>query len=124
MPTDLEFTAEELARLPKWAQTKIANLHQRVREAAVEREAQARRLADPRSTPVRILGYDMGDIGLPPDRTIRFDLGVDPMSYIEVRLIDDEHLDGRRTLQVNSGRNGILVRPRSGNSVEVTADAD
>lgn len=113
--------SEDIARLPKWAQAKIAALQRDL--ARVRDELDDTRNSHPGSN-VRIDGgCIMPDTTLPPDSQVDFYLSREPHKVEKWEVIQVRIRDGR-LLVMGYGIQGLIIRPRSNNSVEVSLNDD
>lgn len=114
-----EATPERLAKLPKWARDLIGFQAMRLKEAEATIDVQrgdkkSRVMADPwhggavKGTPRSYLK---------DDDTIRFQLGDAWMDHMDV-AIQTRH-DGRRYLLVRAGNGAMVVKPVSGNHMDL-----
>lgn len=110
-----EFTDEEVAKLPKWAQSKVRDLERRVRVA--EDRATQSRLESQGDADTFLYPYDDIPVGLCKGDPVRFQLklGVAPGHYrncIDVSV--REHGTYGRVLQI-SGSDSIMIYPNASN---------
>jgi hypothetical protein len=112
---------EDINRLPKWAQRRMAELERELGRARSE-------LADTRGvhlgTNVRVYNGTLApDTTLPPDSQIDFYMTPSPQPRTRgFRTISVRHKDAR-TLYVMGDISGVSIVPQSNNSFEVTLNA-
>lgn len=114
-------TPDQMARLPKYAQERIYDLERQVSDLAHDRAERARLMANPETTPIKIVGHSTPDIGLPEDCTIRFTIGND-REYIEFHLVKSNEGGGGRIRAVSevcarAGIGPIKIEPSASNTI-------
>lgn len=108
-----------LERLPKWAQSEIQVLQQKL-EDAEKRIAELS--AGPEETDTLVQDYVRQNIPLPPGAHVRFVLDAD--NYIEANL--ENHTWIGRILKVRSSGSAsgsIVVLPTGANSISLSVDS-
>ena len=111
-------TAEQIAKLPKWAQSRISVLEANL---AYERAENAVISAGESNTWIEANEPTFGTrIYLPPNAMVCFKLrnGDEVSAYVR-RDSRDDHCG---KLDINSKSGSILVEPRAANSVYITTD--
>jgi hypothetical protein len=112
-------TKEQEARLPKWAQTELATLRMRLEEERIKLEGVLGEVTE--SDTMFDLGYRHTTgrqwQNLPKGGTVRFVLGKDHRSEIEIRVLREKESD-KPAIQVMGG-DMLAVFPHSGNVVQI-----
>lgn len=100
-----EYTDEQFAKLPRWAQTLI-----KVQEGTIERlNRNVAQMSDPNETPIKWRQLLDDWHGIPNGTSVRFhtDIG----AWVDAR-IDDDHL-------ILHGSREFAIEPQSSNSIHV-----
>lgn len=103
---------EREQKLPNWARDKMGALRRAV-ESANNAAEEARLSTSPDESDTAIERFSRGKIGLGRGTTIRFSLGERWDQHIDVRV------DAARGRLVVIGGDQIVVKPQSGNSLEI-----
>ena len=113
--SDLDFTQEKFARLPKWAQAQMDYLFMRMNELEKRLTEVTEGNADSR---VQSNPHDNHPFGLPESTPVSFKMGDTTRHFdnIQVRLSTE---DDKYFLEVHCGVHGLSVSPRTSNSFRV-----
>ncbi len=112
----IEFTSEEIAKLPKWAQTKVSLLGRRLEEARAARQA----VLD--NAPTRIsIGrkaineHDENSLRYLPTDRVTFSIG----GRDSVEVSTDQHDPLRLNVYLNTTRHELHIMPTSSNTLQI-----
>ncbi len=115
---DMAVTDEQLAKLPKWAQTRIRRLEEKVETLRSERDL-ALGVSDDETNTV-LIDHINGHTKLPPDSQIRFHLPWDRDSETWIDALVDCREGERPFLEIRAGR-AVRIETRSSNAIRLFA---
>lgn len=105
-------TPEQIAKLPKWAQSEVKSLNHRI--SNLEKENESLKSKNPKSNVSYQMAWDGSNIFLPDDRDIKFSFNEG--EYIQARLESDKK--GGLCFHVR-GSDSITLSPGYSNTVDI-----
>lgn len=114
-----EKKAARIAKLPQWAQEELAILRVRLEESRVRAASIRRAPAGDTDTDTLAEPWDEAPIHLPAGGRVRFVLGPERGSHIEVMT---DTSDGRKMIRIYTAGGRLTIQPSGANSARAWID--